>query len=518
MKIRRYLKRAAQTTLFLIPFVLGIIGFADLYEDLFSRIFHTMAMFALNFDADEAYLQAHRYLQVARICAGAATFSVVIVILNDFWASFSAFVRIRLFRAVVVHGGGERADRVLRGIRESGRNAVPYSCRMCFRAKDQVLAFDTDAGSLRYMEAHRQELFPEGKTGRRKIVLCSDTCSGNEGTREEFTVYNPAEVCARLYWREHWLDRGRTDGEPGLPPVRNVAILGFGRFGEQLLDEALVLNVTDRQLEVTEADRPILGKHFGAVQAEPGVAYHVVGSDGAEYRAMHPMLSAFLNSGGADGGHKDSLIFYPSLADMGFRKLNSMDRIIIALDDPEECLELLSRIVSAGRTDGIHIHCADEKLLYALYQAEKERLTIIPFGMNRVLYDYENLFRERMEQSAMDLNFSYARAATDGAADRAREESWRRLTWFKKQSNFANCDHQVIKEGLLKRYPYQEDPDTDTANLLMEIEHTRWERFYWLNNWEYGPERDDPGRRHPDLVPFTALSREEQLKDYRMYR
>lgn len=117
MDKRKILKRIIAIALIAVPFVLGFIGFADLYEDIGSRLYHTMALYAFSFDAEEEYLQAHMYLQIARLVAGAATFSIVIAIANNFWTSFSDFVQIKLFKAVVVHGEGDQADRVLEGMK-----------------------------------------------------------------------------------------------------------------------------------------------------------------------------------------------------------------------------------------------------------------------------------------------------------------------------------------------------------------------------------------------------------------
>ncbi len=347
--------------------------------------------------------------------------------------------------------------------------------------------------------------------------------SNSECKREYFSIYNPAETCARLYWKEHWIDQVRFGSHPDKPVYRSVAIVGFDHFGEQILDQALIMNVTDRQLEPTEEDRPYLGKYWDQVKNMEGIDYYVIGSDGSDYCSMHPMLSEFLNLNGVDGGHKDSLTFYESLSDMGIRMLDSIDLIIIALDDPEACLEMMNKIVCAGLTDDIHIHCGNEDILYSLYQTVTKGLTIIPFGMNHVLYSRENLLHEKMEQAAKDLNFNYVKNTLGQdlgkeQATKIREESWNNLSYFQKLSNFANCDHDVIKAGLLTRYPFTEDKDTDTANLLMEIEHTRWERFYWLHNWEYNPQRNDAKHQHPSLVPFSSLTRNEQLKDYDMYR
>lgn len=525
MDKHKIIRTTVQALLFAVPFALGLIGFADQYRDFGSRLYHTMALYALNFNADEEYLQAHRYLQAARILAGAATFSVIISILNNFRTSFAAFIRIRFFGAVVVHGEGSRAERVLEGIRDNGSSAIRGNCRACFRARNQVLAFDTDGEALRYLDANLGNFFPGGNggKGKKKIVLCSDMYSNSECKKDYFSIYNPAETCARLYWQEHWLDRERFTGQGGEDMIRRVAIIGDGRFGEHLLNQALIMNVTDRQLETTEEDGKYIGEYLDRIRSLEGVEYHVIGSGGRDYLAMHPMLGEFLNLDGEERGHRDSLRFHESLSDIGIRTLNSFDRIIIALDDPEKCLEMMNKIVCAGAAGEIHVHCADERILNSLYRTETKRLKIVPFGMNRKLYSRENILHEQMEKSAKEMNFNYVKSTAEGpvpedGAEKLMEESWNGLTYFQKMSNFASCDHGAIKEGLLRKYPFSENADTDTANLLMEIEHTRWERFYWLHNWEYSAQRDDAGRRHPSLQPFSRLSRKDQLKDYEMYR
>ena len=525
MDKRRALRLFAKAFLFFVPLILGFIGFADLYENPWSRLYHTMALFALNFDATEEYLLAHPLLQVARILAGAATFTVVISVAYHFWASFSAFIQVKLLNAVVVHGEGDQARRVTDGIRSSGSRVISCNCNLCYSAKNQILAFDTDEESLQYIEHHLQDLFPDETAHEfsKKIIMCSNTYSNSECEQEYFSIYNPAETCARLYWQDFWIDRDRFLAHSDRPMKKSVAIIGFDRLGEHLLNQALIMNVTDRQLELTEEDRQYAGRYWDQVQNMQGIDYYVIGSEGKEYCSMHPMLRHFLNVNGEDFGHKDSLSFFPSLAEMGIRKLDSMDLVIIAHDSPEECLEIMNRIVCAGLTGEIHVHCANEQILNTLYQTATAGLTIVPFGMNRMIYSSENLLHELMEAQAKEMHIHYAKRVPNDAADQRpeeplREEAWKQLTFFQKLSNFASCDHLAVKEGLLKRYPFSEDTDTDTANLLMAIEHMRWERFYWLHNWEYSPHRNDAKHRHPSLVPFHRLCRNDQLKDYDMYR
>lgn len=214
MDKRRILNTIAKVALVSIPIILGFIGFADLYKDLGSRLYHTMAMFAFSFDAEEEYVQTHMYLQVARILAGAATFSVVVAIAYNFWATFSALIQIKLFGAIVVHGDGEQASRVLEGIRENGSKAISCSSRICYSGRNQVLAFDSDSETLRYIESHMQDFFPHGSDegSRNNIVLCSNMYSNSECKREYFSIYNPAETCATEHGYRRTSRRGSRRG------------------------------------------------------------------------------------------------------------------------------------------------------------------------------------------------------------------------------------------------------------------------------------------------------------------
>ena len=58
-----------------------------------------------------------------------------------------------------------------------------------------------------------------------------------------------------------------------------------------------------------------------------------------------------------------------------------------------------------------------------------------------------------------------------------------------------------------------------TQTLLAELEHERWCRYHYLNNWrcgvpENGANKDPVRRLHVDLRPFSALKDAEKKKDY----
>jgi hypothetical protein len=106
--------------------------------------------------------------------------------------------------------------------------------------------------------------------------------------------------------------------------------------------------------------------------------------------------------------------------------------------------------------------------------------------------------------------------------------AWKDLSHFLRQSNIAAADHLIVKaryllddENILElsrdvcrqAYARYREIVPEKAEELQEMEHRRWLRFYELYNWEYDAKRDDGMRRHPMMLPYDKLSREEQSKD-----
>ena len=55
------------------------------------------------------------------------------------------------------------------------------------------------------------------------------------------------------------------------------------------------------------------------------------------------------------------------------------------------------------------------------------------------------------------------------------------------------------------------------ASALLDAEHIRWARDYWLDNWRLGSRKDSGLREHDCLVPCTQLPEEVRMKDWLGY-
>jgi len=54
---------------------------------------------------------------------------------------------------------------------------------------------------------------------------------------------------------------------------------------------------------------------------------------------------------------------------------------------------------------------------------------------------------------------------------------------------------------------------SDDKFLSAEAAHDSWWREYERMGWQYGPERDQEKKTHPDMVSFSVLPKSERDKD-----
>ena len=129
---------------------------------------------------------------------------------------------------------------------------------------------------------------------------------------------------------------------------------------------------------------------------------------------------------------------------------------------------------------------------------------------------------EDLYRRAKALNLRYAHLYA-GAAETGenREAEWRKLDTFTRYSNISSADYHEIRLKMLQGMGEPSDPDRISPScmeLLAELEHMRWCRYHWLNNWtcgvlEGGGNKDSARKIHADLRPYDQLSEQEKQKD-----
>ena len=289
----------------------------------------------------------------------------------------------------------------------------------------------------------------------------------------ELQLFSPTEAMSRGYWKAYPLKEGE----------RTVVLIGGGAASTALLERALLTNVF-----------------------EPGrnTNYHVFGASGT-FAAMHPEIMKAL-----DGEKGDSLTFHSESWTGNRELLERADRVLICSDSDREnhrvCEQLASWVASPAQ---VHVRLMEPVP------------GIKSFGGLSESFTPEFVMKDEVNRRAILMNDIYNEGAEHPV-------SWRDLSPFLRQSNIAAADHLIVKarylledesltelsaEDCRRAYDRFVELRETRADLLQEMEHRRWMRFYQMYNWRYAPERDNAKRLHPLLVPYEALSPEDQKKD-----
>lgn len=274
--------------------------------------------------------------------------------------------------------------------------------------------------------------------------------------------FNVNEIIARNFWKDNDLTEENVD-------AFSVAIVGYGSLGKKILKYALMYNV---------------------YSLEQHIEYHVYG--GRDSSGIYERLEG-----------NDRVIFHEKKDDSVF----NCDRVVFTEKTDVELLEELL------------YHAGERKIFY---YAEKPYLediydsgNIICFGGDAI--SRENIMTSRLYYNAMRLNYSYAcryEGCDEDAPEEVMEKKYNELSGFLKGSNIAACDYHEIRMKILKR---DGNPQIVQDDKYVQMEHIRWCRYYFVNNWRYGTPKDkkerDALRIHSCLVPYEKLSREDRDKD-----
>jgi len=287
-------------------------------------------------------------------------------------------------------------------------------------------------------------------------------CLGPENPLlEEVSFFNPAEMCARLYWQEHPLEERENC----------VLLIGSGEYAQALLENALL----------SQARQPFYR-----------CEYHLFG-DWNRWRGLHPVMDQTLAINENRQG-MDSLYFHEGDWFCDPALVEGSQRVILCHDDERENIQdalAFSRFF--GGNQALYVRAAQG---------------VVPgliFGQTANLYTAEYVMKQSQDALARGMHESY----------RARHPevlAWERLDPFTRASNRAVADHAPMKKRLLGGEKYA-DLSPERREKMRRCEHDRWMRFYSLYNWRFGETKDAACRRHPCMVSYEQLNAVEKAKD-----
>ncbi|MCR4695139.1 MAG: hypothetical protein K5773_07470 [Pseudobutyrivibrio sp.] len=473
------------TLLVVLSAAMGTYGYCLVYDDFFNAAFNALMLFVLGIDGEAPNV----WVAIARWIAPITTASGVLSAFGPAKRLISNKFKILLFKkkTVALYGPEEYIEKL------QEENQI----------MDDYVLLDTDCG--------RQFVSGAG----RYVLLWSDEENGQflgrynielEGKEVYFLsqVYEPMISeninfhpikeefqAARKYWKENPLFDGFNNTNPEYKDVR-VTIIGFEDLGEMIMTQGLLLNIIHPKQSIIYDIFP--GEEFSSVNK--GKYY----KQREKFLNLHCQLDKIC----------DEIIFHDNAWYEDKDLLKKSSRVIIT--DVDESARVLQDIVKSIPPKAL----TEARIDVFTNDSERMQKTLDKaYNINVIEYrqlSLEDIIGDRLIEAAKEYNYNYFLeyvSQTKVYSKKERDQEWDKLNSFKKYSNIASADYDVIR-GLIA------DACDGDIDLLKELEHIRWERFHYVNNWSRatGDVTKDEGLwLHSDLVPFEELTIEEQNKD-----
>lgn len=490
--MKKWFWRILKAVGFLLPFAAGTYGFLGLQQGkILNAMYCAMRLYIIEMDCDPS--QVNLWIEFARWTAPLMSVTVILVMVNQLFERMHIRYQMRKKDAVAIHGDSSCIPTLAESL---GKRAIVSTLDTALKAPAHVLMFREDHQLLSYLNKHRKTLLENEK----KVYLCSESLVRGNFQNRNLVLCNFSENCAGQYWKTYPLSVAQ--------PFQQVVLIGMGNYGSAILSQALLTNV---------------------LSVDSRIVYHVFG-DSSRFRGLHTQLHQFLDLD-TENPTRDCICFHDTPWWECAEILTQADRIILANDDEETNLMQLSEVRKYYPAGKIHVKVSDPLLLDDLWSDS------VAFGTVDSLCTAEQVLKEGRLRDAKRIHGTYfgnyqcnlRNSCTKAeCCDNCRQtdEDWSKLDTFKRYSNVAQADHIPVKIQILlgdgfrsvenagaeaKRRFEQMSPEEKEK--LFEIEHIRWCRYHYMNNWQYAPVRNNARRQHPLLIPYQELRQQEENKD-----
>ena len=441
-----------------LPAVLGMIGFLQEGESFWNAAFTCLTMYLVEYGdpTTSGWIQLARWLAPLATASGLTlVFASVSRFLKRAYAGFSK-------KSVAVFGGEPEKQMLLE---ELGVRGISMESS-AVRAGSYILVGSEEEN----LEFYRQnaDAFAD-----KDVYLKCRTLPEQVSSDPKLHLFSPEETSARIFWKENCPYALSKEWNHRL----KIAVLGFGRIGKELIVQGLQYNI------------------FSPDQV---IEYHVFGEDEG-FVNMHPQLSEIT----------DPVVFHEEPWYDAVQLLEECRMVIVV--QQENQLELLQDLTLLFPNKTVHVFSA----LTSGVELLEKNTGIQAFDWNGRAMELENILGTRTHYLAKKLNLRYAHLYGGVAeTEENMEAEWRKLNTFTRYSNISSANYYDVCTRILEGQALTEE----RLVLLGELEHIRWCRYHYLNNWKFGiPEngkaKDPQNRIHSLLVPNNQLSEGEQEKD-----
>lgn len=470
MKQDKEWKRLLPKLALIIPLILGTAGFLLEGTPLLDALFTAVTLYAMEYGDG----QNHLLVEIARWTAPLATAGGVLMMVSVLRQKINNYMLYLRGNSTAVYGPAVAKAAVLQELGDTGIDGGERFVRA-----QRYILLDEEQENLRFYCRHYEKLKDS------TVYLMTDSFPAQTTAGANLRLFCPEETAARLFWKKHCLYERSVEKNHRM----DIVLIGFGRLGEELLTTGLQSNIF----------------HPGQ-----SIAYHIFGEEQG-FRAIHSRLSKI----------HDPVKFY---AEPWYEKLDLLeqaDMVIVA--EQNEQLSLLRKLQLATIAPELYVFAADaigEEIL-----VRQDRLHV--FHWRREANRPEHIFEGPLGELAKQLNLMYVcREKGIPPTEETMQAEWNALDAFTRYSNISAADYHQVQRRILAVAQLPVDYDvlpTEWQELLAELEHIRWCRYHYLNNWKYGVPADGNNkdmrhRIHEDLRPYGELTETEKEKDRDLVR
>ena len=458
-KIQKILLRLVQILFILLPVVLGTIGFSkENGGDIISAAYTSCRLYGMDADMPDVI---NGFIQAARWLAPLAAASGILLIIESFGRRFLNWFKKFNSDNIVVYGNSVSSRLLLENL--GSRGITPPENKIV-NAKKHVILFDTDQENIDFYTKNQDAL------NDKEVYIHLDEINELSISNAGLHVFSMTEIAARLFWREEPIPFEKVERGP-----YRIIIIGFEDLGQELLKYGLLSNIfaPDQKLE-----------------------YHIFGNTHHFFdwhRQLHQMAPDEIIV------HDNDWCEEPEL-------LAQADRIIFSGEDR-------INLTNAGTLLAYYNLKTDIELFAAIHNEEVLKLigdidVIKPFAVMSKLCTKDYILKEKLNQEAIRTHELYNSNITNPEW----KIEWKDLSAFLRYSNISSADFDAVRKRYIEYYADKISHEK-MVDILTELEHIRWCRYHYLNNWVLGDTKDQSKRTHPCLIPFSELSMEEIEKD-----
>lgn len=455
-RITRYLYWVVVVAVFSLATLAYMIG----GEKWYNASYYSAQLFFMNYAEPQSQ---NVLIYVSRVLCPIMTATGIFALLKNALHAMADSFASKMKTATAVYFDSEQ----MAELGKSFRHPILMGQKINRTARSQVLLLEKDEDNLRFYEQLKKRLKKE-----RQIYIKLENMDPSLLKENDAVFFCLNEIIAREYWQTRNLQSRLVNGKLNI----KIAVLGFGKLGQKILSYGLMNNIysLDQQIH-----------------------YHVWG-DSLQYRNL---------LGNFDMMSGDTITFHNASWVEELDQLRDFDRIIVA-DEPN--IETLQTLMQLNSRIEIDFYDPTGTEFENFYIADN----IASFGALQSVLTEENVKTDKLFRDAKEINYDYCvqhdssntYTWTCPDLEKKIDEKWAEQDNFKKGLNTSAADYHKLRLLIVEAMGIDKHALSEQQlEMLAEMEHIRWCRYYFVHHWSYAVEDNREQRQRKLLTRYNEL-------------